>query len=90
MSYHLRYAAYNAYYIILPFIHSTIDVDLEPCEQGWVHDECASGCPPTCSNPSPGICLLVCEPGCRCEDGLLLDENTGDCVDPKNCTGMAN
>ena len=62
---------------------------VEPCQQGWVYDECASGCPPTCSNPSPGICLLVCEPGCRCEDGLVLDENTGDCVDPKNCTGMA-
>ena len=62
---------------------------VEPCRQGWVYDECASGCPPTCSDPSPGICLLVCKPGCRCEDGLVLDENTGDCVDPGYCTGMA-
>lgn len=40
--------------------------------------ECASPCPPTCSNPKP-ICIAGCVLGCVCSPGFI-DDGSGKCI----------
>ena len=56
--------------------------------KGQVYHEC-KGCPPTCENHNKLVpCLLICEPGCACPSGQVLDEQSNTCVYPDECPGM--
>ncbi|MEE6467583.1 hypothetical protein FKM82_007315 [Ascaphus truei] len=58
----------------------------EGCPPGMENVECASKCPRHCSDYQQGIeCQdgKVCEPGCRCPNGLL--EQDGACVPASHC-----
>ncbi|XP_056637803.1 zonadhesin-like [Diorhabda sublineata] len=43
---------------------------------------------PTCRNPNPLLACkcLICTPGCVCQDGFVLNEYTGECVRPCDCS----
>ena len=50
------------------------------------YDECPP-CMATCRNfMTDVVCAAVCTPGCRCNDGLVMDESTSNCTLPANCT----
>ena len=51
--------------------------------EGQVQQTCRT-CPATCSNPGL-ICRAVCEFGCGCPPGQLIDTTINKCVDPKEC-----
>ena len=51
---------------------------------------CGTACPPTCSNPNPGICTLQCVPGCQCPQGMVLDEEQNKCVTEDQCGKTSN
>ncbi|XP_053319637.1 otogelin-like protein [Spea bombifrons] len=56
----------------------------EKCEDNFVHRDCISCCPPTCTYEKE--CLgsnLHCLDGCYCPDGLILDNGT--CVPVSSC-----
>ncbi|XP_030070610.1 otogelin-like protein [Microcaecilia unicolor] len=56
----------------------------EKCEDNFVHRDCISCCPPTCTFEKE--CLgsnLHCLDGCYCPDGLIMDNGT--CVSVANC-----
>ncbi|KAG9490463.1 hypothetical protein GDO78_006026, partial [Eleutherodactylus coqui] len=56
----------------------------EKCENNFVHRDCISCCPPTCTYEKE--CLgsnLHCLDGCYCPDGLILDN--GSCVSVTSC-----
>ncbi|XP_075062082.1 otogelin-like protein [Mixophyes fleayi] len=56
----------------------------ERCEDNFVHRDCISCCPPTCTYEKE--CLgsnLHCLDGCYCPDGLILDN--GSCVSITSC-----
>ncbi|KAM4748838.1 otogelin-like protein [Rhinophrynus dorsalis] len=56
----------------------------EKCEDSFVHRDCISCCPPTCTYEKD--CLgsnLHCLDGCYCPDGLILDNGT--CVPVSSC-----
>uniref|UniRef100_F7BDM2 Otogelin-like 2 n=1 Tax=Xenopus tropicalis TaxID=8364 RepID=F7BDM2_XENTR len=56
----------------------------EKCEDKFVHRDCISCCPPTCTYEKE--CLgsnLHCLDGCYCPDGLIL--NNGSCVAVTSC-----
>ncbi|KAG8439516.1 hypothetical protein GDO86_005641, partial [Hymenochirus boettgeri] len=56
----------------------------EKCEDNFVHRDCISCCPPTCTYEKE--CLgsnLHCLDGCYCPDGLIL--NNGTCVSVTSC-----
>ncbi|KAM9311608.1 otogelin-like protein [Gastrophryne carolinensis] len=56
----------------------------EKCEDNFVHRDCISCCPPTCTYEKE--CLgsnLHCLDGCYCPDGLILDN--GSCVSVTSC-----
>uniref|UniRef100_A0A8C5PZ85 Otogelin like n=1 Tax=Leptobrachium leishanense TaxID=445787 RepID=A0A8C5PZ85_9ANUR len=56
----------------------------EKCEDNFVHRDCISCCPPTCTYEKE--CLgsnLHCLDGCYCPDGLILDNGT--CVSVTSC-----
>ncbi|XP_068132978.1 otogelin-like protein isoform X2 [Hyperolius riggenbachi] len=56
----------------------------EKCEDNFVHRDCISCCPPTCTYEKE--CLgsnLHCLDGCYCPDGLILDN--GACVSVTSC-----
>ncbi|XP_075712901.1 otogelin-like protein [Rhinoderma darwinii] len=56
----------------------------EKCENNFVHRDCISCCPPTCTYEME--CLgsnLHCLDGCYCPDGLIL--NNGSCVSVTSC-----
>ena len=46
--------------------------------------ECGKACEPSCANPHPRKCPMVCIPGCKCKAGYLRDVN-GNCILPKKC-----
>ena len=53
------------------------------CPEGLVDQPCLScgGRPLTCDDVLNGVqCPSVCEPGCECPSGTVLDQNTGRCV----------
>ena len=50
---------------------------------GQVFQRCKS-CPATCSQPDK-ICIALCEPGCGCPDGQLIDEANNVCVPQNQC-----
>nr|XP_015208412.1 PREDICTED: otogelin-like protein [Lepisosteus oculatus] len=54
------------------------------CEDSFVHRDCISCCPPTCTFETE--CLgsnLHCLDGCYCPDGLVLENGT--CISVANC-----
>ncbi|XP_056430430.1 otogelin-like protein isoform X1 [Hyla sarda] len=56
----------------------------EKCENNFVHRDCISCCPPTCTYEKE--CLgsnLHCLDGCYCPEGLILDN--GSCVSVTSC-----
>ncbi|MEE6480233.1 hypothetical protein FKM82_012502 [Ascaphus truei] len=56
----------------------------EKCEDSFVHRDCISCCPPTCTYEKE--CLgsnLHCLDGCYCPDGLIMDNGT--CVSVTSC-----
>ncbi|XP_074812278.1 otogelin-like protein [Natator depressus] len=56
----------------------------EKCEDSFVHRDCISCCPPTCTFEKD--CLgsnLHCLDGCYCPDGLVM--NNGTCISVSNC-----
>ncbi|XP_014343808.2 otogelin-like protein [Latimeria chalumnae] len=56
----------------------------DKCEEKFVHRDCISCCPPTCTFEKE--CLgsnLHCLDGCYCPDGLILENGT--CISVENC-----
>ncbi|XP_074859807.1 otogelin-like protein [Carettochelys insculpta] len=56
----------------------------EKCEDRFIHRDCISCCPPTCTFEKD--CLgsnLHCLDGCYCPDGLVM--NNGTCISVSNC-----
>ncbi|XP_077195018.1 otogelin-like protein isoform X1 [Paroedura picta] len=56
----------------------------EKCEDSFIHRDCISCCPPTCTFETD--CLgsnLHCLDGCYCPDGLILDNGT--CISVSDC-----
>ncbi|XP_075948901.1 alpha-tectorin-like [Anarhichas minor] len=54
------------------------------CPQNSHHEVCGSSCPSTCPSLSfPFICDTVCQDGCQCDDGFILNGN--QCVRPTAC-----
>ncbi|XP_062348494.1 otogelin-like protein [Cinclus cinclus] len=56
----------------------------EKCEDTFVHRDCISCCPPTCTFEKD--CLgsnLHCLDGCYCPDGLIMENGT--CISLSNC-----
>ncbi|KAM7177636.1 otogelin-like protein [Macrochelys suwanniensis] len=56
----------------------------ENCEDNFVHRDCISCCPPTCTFEKD--CLgsnLHCLDGCYCPDGLVMDNGT--CISVSDC-----
>ncbi|XP_009876498.1 PREDICTED: otogelin-like protein, partial [Apaloderma vittatum] len=56
----------------------------EKCEESFVHRDCISCCPPTCTFEKD--CLgsnLHCLDGCYCPDGLIMENGT--CISVSNC-----
>ncbi|XP_050569179.1 otogelin-like protein [Cygnus atratus] len=56
----------------------------ETCEDSFVHRDCISCCPPTCTFEKD--CLgsnLHCLDGCYCPDGLVMENGT--CISVSNC-----
>ena len=64
----------------------------ETCtDPNMFYDECQPSCITTCRNYLiDGACAAVCMAGCRCKDGLILDEYTSNCVLPANCTALTS
>lgn len=49
------------------------------------YDDCGTACPITCKNMhDPPMCKAMCQQGCICKKGFVLNDN-GDCIDPKKC-----
>ena len=58
---------------------------LSECLPGEVFNDCHS-CPRTCAELiDPHLCIAVCERGCGCPEGKLLDEDTNKCVSMNEC-----
>ncbi|XP_078703551.1 SCO-spondin-like [Branchiostoma floridae x Branchiostoma belcheri] len=55
------------------------------CENitGSYYDECGPSCPRSCEDLEH--CYWSCEPGCYCQEGLVLNENRTACVQPADC-----
>ncbi|XP_054668775.1 otogelin-like protein [Grus americana] len=56
----------------------------DKCEDSFVHRDCISCCPPTCTFEKD--CLgsnLHCLDGCYCPDGLIMENGT--CISVSNC-----
>ncbi|XP_050562712.1 zonadhesin-like isoform X4 [Spodoptera frugiperda] len=58
-------------------------------DQNATFSECPSPCKPTCDSPDNDvICIDMCdEPGCVCNEGFLLTELGGSCINPYDCPG---
>ena len=64
-------------------------VTLDKCPSHCDHNQvlgCQSLCPATCDDPNP-TCIqpFVCNLGCVCPIGTVLDTYSGQCVDPTQC-----
>ncbi|KAF4442660.1 chymotrypsin-elastase inhibitor ixodidin [Fusarium austroafricanum] len=55
------------------------------CTLDMLFVECGTACPLTCKSPKERPCTKQCVQGCFCKKGLLLNEETGKCVKPKDC-----
>lgn len=56
-----------------------------PCtNSGEVYASCASKCRQTCNDPLPN-CFSLCEPGCMCPAGQVLDPATASCMNKEEC-----
>ncbi|XP_066283021.1 SCO-spondin-like [Branchiostoma lanceolatum] len=68
---------------------NTVPCELMACPEGKVYiseEDCLTfdPCPYACSSLAPeAACLAVCEPGCYCESGTLLE--AGKCVPIQDC-----
>ncbi|XP_044746159.1 serine protease inhibitor swm-1-like [Coccinella septempunctata] len=76
-------------YILLNYKNTTC-VPIEECPSkcsspNLFWNDCGSKCPKTCQKPNPQACTKICEPGCFCEEGLILNEANMECIKPKNC-----
>ena len=52
--------------------------------RGQVFRQCGSACEATCRNRNP-ICITVCQPGCSCPAGQVINEKTRSCVPQNRC-----
>ncbi|CEF69530.1 Trypsin Inhibitor-like, cysteine rich domain-containing protein [Strongyloides ratti] len=51
-----------------------------------VFNQCSSLCEPTCKNQNP-TCVKSCgPPKCECARGFVRNTNTGDCINPSQCS----
>uniref|UniRef100_A0A7N8XPU5 VWFD domain-containing protein n=1 Tax=Mastacembelus armatus TaxID=205130 RepID=A0A7N8XPU5_9TELE len=54
------------------------------CPQNSHYEVCGSSCPSTCPSLTfPFSCDAVCQEGCQCDDGFVLNGN--QCVPPTSC-----
>ncbi|GBM17505.1 Papilin [Araneus ventricosus] len=58
----------------------------EDCPANAHYEECGTACPTTCENYEnpPKVCVLLCVPGCFCDEGYVQTEE-GKCVKPERC-----
>ena len=54
----------------------------QTCPPNSHYESCGTACPPTCFY-IPGICAAVCQKGCQCNDGFVLNGNK--CVPQSAC-----
>ncbi|XP_022255312.1 hemocytin-like [Limulus polyphemus] len=49
--------------------------------------DCLTDCPVTCANMHnpPKCSMAICKPGCRCDDGYVLDSKSGICLRAEQC-----
>ena len=66
---------------------STRDIGNVTCPPGESFRNCGSTClEGTCDGPGAAICPGVCDPpGCYCLSGLVRSNETGRCIDPREC-----
>ncbi|KAL3287553.1 hypothetical protein HHI36_002021 [Cryptolaemus montrouzieri] len=48
-------------------------------------DDCGCRCPITCKYRKPRPCVEICQPGCYCKRGFILNEDTMECVKEEEC-----
>ncbi|CAL1266709.1 unnamed protein product [Larinioides sclopetarius] len=58
------------------------------CKPDQEYYECFQRCRNSCATRN-GVCPAVCESGCFCKKGLLLDSE-GNCVEPEECDDISN
>ena len=46
---------------------------------------CYGHCRPTCDTGLDIICTQICQPGCNCKEGYILDEYNGECIPIAEC-----
>eukprot|EP00118_Oscarella_pearsei_P002790 m.11610 g.11610 ORF g.11610 m.11610 type:complete len:153 (+) comp23521_c0_seq1:94-552(+) len=62
----------------------------DQCTGGKEMNPCGSLCAPTCISPKPYCPLIPCRfPGCRCPDGLVEEEGSGECMPLELCPNQA-
>ncbi|XP_076637005.1 chymotrypsin inhibitor-like [Colletes latitarsis] len=54
------------------------------CPKHEIWNDCGTSCPPTCENPRPEICNMMCREGCECRPGFLRNKD-GQCVHRFKC-----
>ncbi|KAK9872468.1 hypothetical protein WA026_017937 [Henosepilachna vigintioctopunctata] len=51
----------------------------------FVWNDCGTRCPSTCVQPGPRPCVKICERGCFCKEGYILDDFQMECVRKEQC-----
>jgi len=71
-------------FILLSLIAGALAVLDCPVNQHY--ESCGTACPLTCDNHNdpPFACILMCNPGCHCDDGYVKTKS-GSCVKPESC-----
>ncbi|XP_054711275.1 papilin-like [Uloborus diversus] len=59
------------------------------CHNNAHYESCGTACPLTCSNYNdpPRVCVLMCVPGCVCDEGYVKSID-GSCVKPEHCPAI--
>uniref|UniRef100_A0A8D3B7F2 Alpha-tectorin-like n=1 Tax=Scophthalmus maximus TaxID=52904 RepID=A0A8D3B7F2_SCOMX len=70
---------------VMTFLYQSACFSLEPtCPLHSHYELCDTTCPSTCPSLSfPFTCDIVCQEGCQCDDGFVLNGN--QCVRPTSC-----
>ncbi|KAL3287451.1 hypothetical protein HHI36_001922 [Cryptolaemus montrouzieri] len=79
-----------SYRVILSTSNLKTCVDSEDCPKtcskpNFFWDDCGSRCPITCKYRKPRPCVRICQPGCFCKNGFILNEDTKECVKEDEC-----